>query len=218
MKEVTKTDELRQIRDEVVNLKNSPLYEYREKNNYHAVLGEGDHSAEVMFVGEAPGLNEAKQGRPFCGAAGKVLDELLESIGLPRKDVYITNIVKDRPPGNRDPLPEEIALYAPFLMRQIEVIKPKIIATLGRISMGFIFQVFGLGGELQPISKMHGRAFDAVVSHGPIKIVALYHPAVGTYNPNTKDIMKKDFEIIKELLEGGEEIKKVNEAAQGSIL
>jgi len=202
MSEGTKIEQLRQIRDEVVNLKTSPLYEYRLQNNYHSVLGEGSHDAEVMFVGEAPGLNEAKQGGPFCGAAGRVLDELLASIGLPRKDVYITNIVKDRPPGNRDPLPEEIAFYAPFLMRQIEIIQPKIIVTLGRISMGIIFEKFGLSGELTTISKMHGQAYDAHASYGPIKIVSLYHPAVGTYNPHTIETMKTDFQIIKKLLEG----------------
>lgn len=213
-----RTEALQRIRDEVINLKNSPLYEYRIKNGYHAVLGEGSHNAEVMFVGEAPGLNEAKQGRPFCGAAGKVLDELFESIKMDRKSVYVTNIVKDRPPSNRDPLPEEIALYAPFLMRQVEIIKPKIIVTLGRISMGFIFEAFGLADQLQPISKMHGKAFDAETSYGPIKIVSLYHPAVGTYNPNSKDGMKRDFGIIKKLLEGSVEIKKTDKLEQEKLL
>ena len=200
MTKETKTEQLKQICKEVIDLKRSPLYDYRVKNNYYAVLGEGSHDAKVMFVGEAPGLNEAKQGRPFCGAAGKILDELLESIALPRKDVYITNIVKDRPPSNRDPLPEEIALYAPFLMRQIEIIQPKVIATLGRISMGFTFEKFGLQDKLQLISKLHGEVLDAKASYGPVRIVALYHPAVGTYNPKTIKTMKKDFQIIKKFL------------------
>jgi len=217
MIDTNKMEQLKKIRDEVINLKNSPLYEYRIKNNYHPVLGEGNHNAEVMFVGEAPGLNEAKQGRPFCGAAGRVLDELFESIGMDRKSVYVTNIVKDRPPNNRDPLPEEIALYAPFLMRQIEVIKPKIIATLGRISMGIVFQEFGLQEELQTISKMHGMVFDAKASYVPIKIVALYHPAVGTYNPNTKDAMKRDFLIIKKLTEGAGRVV-TNQPSQEKLL
>ncbi len=199
---MSKTEELKKIRDEVFNLKESPLYEYRVKNGYFPVLGEGSHDAEIMFIGEAPGKNEAKQGRPFCGAAGKVLDELLESIGLPRGDVYITNIVKDRPPGNRDPLPEEIALYAPFLERQIEILKPKVIAILGRISMGYIFNRFGLADQLTAISQMHGKAYDFKAPYGPIKIVALYHPAVGVYNPHSKDMLKKDFAILKELTSG----------------
>src|SRR3989344_9619517 len=123
-----KTEKLRAIRDEVLVLKKSPLYDYRKRNNYYPVIGEGNHDALVMFIGEAPGKNEALKARPFCGAAGKILDELLGSIGVKREDVYITNIVKDRPPENRDPTPEEIGMYAPFLDRQIDIIAPKIIA------------------------------------------------------------------------------------------
>ena len=99
-----RTEELRKIKDEIINAKNSPLYGYRIKNKYFPVIGEGSHNAKIMFIGEAPGKNEAETGRPFCGAAGHVLDELLESIGLNRKEVYITNILKDRPPENRDPI------------------------------------------------------------------------------------------------------------------
>jgi uracil-DNA glycosylase family 4 len=99
-----RTQQLRQIRDEVISLASSPLYAERQKNGVYPVIGEGDHYAKIMFVGEAPGRNEAKTGRPFVGAAGKILDELLVSAGIERKDVYITNIVKDRPPFNRDPL------------------------------------------------------------------------------------------------------------------
>src|SRR3989344_8123108 len=128
MNPVDKTDMLRAIRDEVLALTESPLYSYRVENNYHPVIGEGSHDARVMFIGEAPGKNEALKARPFCGAAGKILDELLGSIGVKREDVYITNIVKDRPPENRDPTPEEIGMYAPFLDRQIDIIAPKIIA------------------------------------------------------------------------------------------
>jgi uracil-DNA glycosylase len=98
-----RTQQLRQIRDEVISLASSPLYAERQKNGVYPVIGEGDHYAKIMFVGEAPGRNEAKTGRPFVGAAGKILDELLVSAGIERKDVYITNIVKDRPPFNRDP-------------------------------------------------------------------------------------------------------------------
>ena len=138
-----KTDQLRDIRDEVLRLKTSPLYRERVKNKVFPVIGEGSHDAAIMFVGEAPGKNEAEQGRPFCGAAGRVLDELLASVDIPRKEVYITNIVKDRPPNNRDPLPPEIELYAPFLDQQIEVIKPRVIATLGRFSMAYIMDRYG---------------------------------------------------------------------------
>src|SRR5687768_17220991 len=112
-----KSGELKRIKDEVLALSTSPLFEYRKSNGYFPVIGEGDHDAKIMFIGEAPGENEAKTGKPFCGRAGKVLDDLLNSVGIDREDVYVTNIVKDRPPKNRDPLPEEIELYAPFLDR-----------------------------------------------------------------------------------------------------
>lgn len=196
---MSKTDKLRKIRDEVWDLKKSPLYKYRKKNNYYPVLGEGNHSAKIIFTGEAPGKNEAETGRPFCGRAGEILDELLESIKIPRKEVYITNIVKDRPQSNRDPLPEEIEIYSPFLLRQIDIIQPKIIATLGRFSMNFIMEKFGLEDELRPISQIHGKVYNAKTSFGEVKIIPLYHPAVAIYNPNTKEELIKDFKILKEL-------------------
>ena len=193
----SKTDLLKQIKDEVLNLKKSPLYSYRTENKYFPVIGEGSHDAKIMFVGEAPGRNEAKTGRPFCGTAGKVLDELLVHVGIKRADVYITNIVKDRPQENRDPTQEEIDIYGPFLDRQVDILKPKVVCALGRYAMGYIMQKFGLGDKMEAISKMHGKAFDAKTSYGPIKVVCLYHPCVAVYNPNRKDELKKDFEILK---------------------
>ncbi len=189
---------MREIRDEVLNLKESPLYEYRTRNKYYPVLGEGNHDAGIMFVGEAPGKNEAQTGKPFCGAAGRILDELLEHIGVSRADVYVTNIVKDRPPENRDPLPSEIAVYGPYLDKQIEIIQPKVIATLGRFSMKYIMEKFGLGEDLGPISQIHGKVFETETSFGKIKIVPLYHPAVAIYNANSKEELKKDFKILKQ--------------------
>jgi len=150
---VNATEALKKIKDEIINLKNSPLCLERIKNKVFPVIGEGDHGAKIMFIGEAPGKNEAETGRPFCGRSGKLLDEFLASINIPRESVYITNIVKDRPPKNRDPLPEEIEIYAPFLDRQIEIIKPKIIATLGRFSMQYIMNRYGLSSELLPSVK-----------------------------------------------------------------
>ncbi len=194
-----RTELLRKIRDEVVAFQGSPLYEYRARNKNFPVIGQGNHFAKIMFIGEGPGRNEAKTGRPFCGTAGRVLDELLESAGIKREDVYITNIVKDRPPSNRDPSPEEIEAYGPFLDRQIEIIKPKIIATLGRFSMQYIMEKFGLAGQLGPISRMHGRSFDAEASYGKIRIVPLYHPAVAIYNPNTKETLKEDFSVLTKI-------------------
>ncbi len=192
-----RSEQLRKIRDEVWDLKDSPLYEERVKNKAYPVIGEGSHFAKIMFIGEAPGRNEAETGRPFCGAAGKILDELLESIGIKREDVYITNVVKDRPPFNRDPLPEEIDIYAPFLDRQIELIQPKVVATLGRFSMAYIMKKFGLEAKLESISKIHGQVFNASASYGEIKVAPLYHPAVAVYNVQSKEVLKKDFEVLK---------------------
>ena len=191
---------MKQIRDEVLNLKDSPLYQERVQNKYYPVIGQGDHGATIMFVGEAPGKNEAMTSVPFCGTAGKILDEFLQSIDLPRGSVYITNIVKDRPPGNRDPLPEEIKMYGPFLDRQIDIIQPKVIATLGRFSMAYIMEKFGLLSELDSISRIHGRVFPAQSSYGTVQIVPLYHPAAAIYNPATKEVQKKDFQVVKQFM------------------
>lgn len=195
---------MRKIKDEVVALKNSPLYKFRIGNKNLPVIGEGSHFSKIMFIGEAPGRNEAATGKPFCGRAGKILDELLNSVGIKRSEVYVTNIVKDRPPQNRDPLPEEIEIYGPFLDRQIEIIQPKVIATLGRYSMSYIMPKFPAKGgsasgdiKLEPIGRVHGKVYDAEASYGPIKIIPFYHPAVAVYNSHTLDQLKKDFEILK---------------------
>jgi uracil-DNA glycosylase len=195
-----KFEEMKKIRDEIMDLKESPLYKERVENKVFPVIGEGSHDAKIMFIGEAPGKNEAQTGRPFCGAAGKVLDELLEHINLNRKDVYVTNVVKDRPTNNRDPLPEEIKIYSPFLDRQIEIIQPKVIATLGRFSMDYIMKKFNLDKELDVISKIHGKEFETTTSYGTIFIIPLYHPAVGIYNRNQIPELKKDFEILKKFV------------------
>ena len=192
-----KTTKLKEIRDEVLDFKTSPLYTYRTENKFHPVLGEGNHNAQIVFIGEAPGKNEAIQGRPFCGAAGKILDELLESINLDRKEVYITNIVKDRPPENRDPLPSEIEAYGPFLDKQLSIIQPKVIATLGRFSMVYIMERADLAFETVPISQAHGRAFNGKLDYGEVTIIPLYHPAAAIYNRELKKTLLEDFKIIK---------------------
>jgi len=196
-----KTEELRKIKEEILVLETSPLYAERVKGKAFPVIGEGSHNAEIMFVGEAPGKNEAETGRPFCGRSGKLLDEFLASINVSRESVYITNIVKDRPPKNRDPLPEEIEVYAPFLDRQIEIIKPKIIATLGRFSMQYIMNRYELSSELGPISDMHGRVFETIMPWGDrVKVVPLYHPAVAIYNQHSKATLMEDFKVLKTLI------------------
>ncbi len=195
-----RTELLRVIRDEVINLIDSPLYRYRTENKYFPVLGQGSHEAKIMFIGEAPGRNEAMTGRPFCGAAGKILDELLKSIGLAREEVYVTNIVKDRPPENRDPTPEEITVYAPFLDRQLETLKPRVIATLGRYSMQYIMAKAGLGHELKPISALHGKEFEGELPYGEVHIIPLYHPAAAIYTRANLPTHFKDFEALKKYL------------------
>jgi len=190
---------LRKIKDEVLGLKESFLCQERIKNGVFPVLGEGSHYAEIMFVGEAPGKNEAASGRPFCGSSGKILDELLEYVSLDRKNVYVTNIVKDRPPLNRDPRLEEIDLYASFLDRQISIIKPKIVVALGRFSMEYLMKRFGLENELDSISKIHGKIFEMKTDYGKAKFIPLYHPAVALYNAKEKDTLKKDFEVLVKL-------------------
>ncbi len=188
------------IRDEMVDFRNSPLFEYRTKNGYFPVVGEGSHFARVMFIGEAPGETEAKTGKPFCGASGRVLDECFAHIAMPRLDAYVTNIVKDRPPNNRDPELDEILLYSPFLDRQIEIIQPTVIATLGRFSMDYIMKKFNRGTDLRAISKIHGQVFEAETAYGKIKILPLYHPAATIYNRATREDLFKDFEILKSLI------------------
>ena len=195
-----RTEQLHKIKDEVLALKDSPLYIERIKNKVFPVIGEGSHYAKIMFIGEAPGKNEALTGRPFVGAAGKFLNELLSSVKINREDVYITNIVKDRPPFNRDPLPEEIEIYGPFLDRQVDIIQPEIIATLGRFSMDYIMRKFKLFDKLGSIGQLHGNVFESEASYGKIKIVPLYHPAASIYNNSLKETLKIDFQVLKKLI------------------
>jgi len=193
-------EDLRKIKNEVLSCKKCSLHKERVKNRFYPVVGEGNHQAKIMFVGEAPGLQEAKTGRPFCGVAGKILDELLESSGIKRENVYITNILKDRPPQNRDPQPEEIKACTPYLERQIEIIKPEIICPLGRYSMNFLMERFGLEDQIEGISKIHGRLFKSKSLFQDVAIIPFYHPAVATYNPNMKKVFEEDFKILKTII------------------
>lgn len=194
-----KDKKLKEIKDELIEAKDAPLYGYRTQNKYVPVIGQGNHDAAIMFIGEAPGKNEALTGRPFCGAAGKILDELLASVNINRDDVYITNIVKDRPPENRDPFPDEIEYYSPYLDRQINIIQPKVIATLGRFSMVYIMNKLGLSEKTEPISLAHGKHFTATTSYGKVDIVPLYHPAASIYNRELRETLKQDFQVLKKL-------------------
>ena len=155
------------------------------------VFGEGDINCGVLFIGEAPGMNEDRLKRPFVGRGGQLLDRMIEGIGWKRADVYITNIVKRRPPDNRDPLPEEIEAYKPYLTRQIEIINPKIVATLGRFSMNYFLPE-------AKITRDHGRVF---LVNGRV-IFPLFHPAAALRNPHMMDDLKEDFKKLPAIVKG----------------
>ena len=155
-----------------------------------AVPGEGPENADIMFIGEAPGFHEDQQGRPFVGAAGRFLEELLASIELKRTDVYIANVIKCRPPGNRDPLPEEMEACKPFLDRQIELVQPKIVVTLGRFSMARAF-------PKARISHIHGQPRKI----GGIVYYPMYHPAAALHQPSLRRTVEDDMSRIPELIQ-----------------
>ena len=146
------------------------------------VMGEGNVDAEIVFIGEAPGKNEDEQGRPFVGAAGKFLNEMLETAGLKREDVYITNIVKYRPPNNRDPEPDEKEAFWPYLLRQLKVIQPALVVTLGRHSMEYFL-------PSQKISAIHGQP----KRNGDLVVMPLFHPAAALYNGGMRETLIEDF-------------------------
>ncbi len=196
-----KRDLLLEIKDDVINLHQSPLYTERVNSGSFPVIGEGNHDAQIMFIGEAPGAQEAKTGKPFCGSAGKILTEMLEEININREDVYITNILKDRPPHNRDPLPQEIEIYTPFLNRQINIIQPKVIVSLGRFSAQYIMNKFGLSKHIKPISTLHGNYFSTSTDYGTIKILILMHPAIVIYNRSKQKTLQEGFMILKNILQ-----------------
>ncbi len=158
------------------------------------VFGEGNPDTKVYFLGEAPGYYEDKQGRPFVGLAGKLLDQLIVAIGLTREDVYISNVVRFRPPGNRDPEPMELAAFAPYVDEEIEIIDPAVIVTLGRFSMGkFIPDV--------KISQVHGKAFKVDFEGKQVLVLPMYHPAAALRSTGVLNMLKNDFMLIKKALE-----------------
>jgi DNA polymerase len=199
--EITRQAKLEAIAKELENLTDSPLYSYRTENKYLPVPGEGSPYASIMLIGEAPGEWEAKSGRPFVGASGRLLDSLLQSIGLRRADVYITNVVKDRPPDNRQPTAPEIRLYTPFLQQQIAIIQPRVIATLGRFAMEFLFDFLQMPQKGQKISQMHGQSLEAQAAYGKVTVVPLYHPAVALYTAAQRETLTADFQVLRKLAE-----------------
>lgn len=189
-----KEELMKKLEEKIRNCQKCPLGKLRT----NAVPGAGSYDARVMFVGEAPGYWEDQKGLPFVGRAGKLLDELLAEIGLTREEVYITNIVKCRPPENRDPTDEEIKACSPYLDKQIDIIRPKVIVPLGRHSMSYILRKFGF--EPEPISKIHGKAFEAHTLFGKIVIMPMYHPAAALYKPPIREELRRGFQKLKELI------------------
>jgi len=182
----SKVGELRRISEEVEACSKCPLHLTRKR----AVPGEGNPNAEVMLIGEAPGEVEDETGRPFVGAAGKLLNSLLQDIGVDRSSLYITNVVKCRPPNNRDPTDEEINACKPYLIRQIAVVRPRRIVTLGRHSTRVIL---GLGGlRVSEISRVRGRVFRVTIAGVEVEVYPTYHPAAALYNPSIKGVLKED--------------------------
>jgi len=184
-------DSKEKIEKEIKMCKKCPLHKTRK----NAVPGEGGNRKRIMFIGEAPGRREDELGRPFVGAAGKFLDELLDSIGLGREDVYITNIVKCRPPGNRDPTELEIKICSPYLDRQINILDPRIICPLGRFSAKYILEKYGF--EMESISKVQGKIYRA----DKILILPMYHPAAALYHQYLKQELRKSFNVLKNIIE-----------------
>ncbi len=163
------------------------------------VFGVGNPHADLMFVGEAPGFHEDKQGVPFVGQAGKLLDKLLGGIGLERSEVYIANVLKCRPPGNRDPQPDEIESCEPHLFRQIELIQPRVVATLGNFATKL------LSGKPTGITRVHGQDQEVTLGGNRVLLYPLYHPAAALYTPAMLNVLQEDFRRIPELM-GREEI------------
>ena len=158
------------------------------------VFGSGNADADLMFVGEAPGKNEDEQGLPFVGQAGKLLDRLLGEIGLTRADVFIANVLKCRPPGNRDPHPEEIENCQDYLLRQVELIEPRVICTLGNFATKL------LRGDPTGITRVHGREEVRVVGNRAVRLYPIFHPAAALYTPANVEVLRLDFARLPELL------------------
>lgn len=195
-----KENRLIAVAEMLCNDPQAPLYLHRQTNNYKLVFGEGNPDARVMFIGEAPGKDEALTGRPFVGRAGRMLDSLLDGIAVRREDTYIANIIKDRPPDNRAPLKDEIAYYVPFLVQQIEIVQPEIIATLGRYAMDFILKHFNLRSAGQTIGELHGEPIKIGGATPPMTLLPLYHPAAVFYNRQLEPALKTDIQLLGKLL------------------
>ncbi len=187
-----KTDLLK-LKEHVENCKKCDLWKGRNK----AVFGEGDENAEVMLIGLGPGYNEDQQGRPFVGAAGKLLDKLLALAGLKREEVYIANVIKSYLPDNK-PKKEQIAACTPYLDKQVEIIKPKTIVLLGNVAVKYVFEKFKL--PKAPMRDIHVKPFSVASLFLKAKVIPMYHPAAALRNPGLRSTIEEDWEKIKDVL------------------
>jgi len=179
-------EEFLKLVEEVKKCSKCRLYKTRK----NVVVGDGPINSLIMLVGEAPGYWEDQQGKPFVGAAGKFLNKLLDLAGLDRGKVYITNVVKCRPPGNREPKPDEIEACKPYLDKQLNLIQPKIVCALGNFATSYLLQKYGF--PIQSMGKIHGKIFETK----NLKIIPLYHPATALYKPPMKKVLEEDWKTI----------------------
>ena len=187
---VTRAGSLAALAEQVARCTRCPLHATRT----NAVFGAGHPDADLMFVGEAPGFHEDQQGLPFVGQAGKLLERLLAGTGLTRADVYIANVLKSRPPGNRDPMPDEISACEGYLFRQVELIQPKVVATLGNFATKL------LSGRPHGITRVHGQEQETTLGGRRVLLYPLYHPAAALYTPAMLKVLESDFARLPELL------------------
>ncbi|MFP4045842.1 MAG: type-4 uracil-DNA glycosylase [Candidatus Aenigmatarchaeota archaeon] len=188
-------EKMKELEEKTRECKRCKLHEDRT----NAVPGEGSYEAGIMFIGEAPGRQEDLEGRPFVGRAGDILDDLLEKIGLERNEVYIANILKCRPPRNRDPKKEEIKKCTPYLDKQIQLLDPRIIVPLGNFAAKYILEKYNF--EKKSIGKVHGEVYEVSNLKGRVTIVPQYHPAAATYDPSKKDVLEEDFKGVERKIE-----------------
>ena len=185
---------MKEIAKKIRECKRCPLH----KTITYKVIGRGSLKPKILFVGESPGYNEDIQGKAFVGEAGKVLDLLLDSINLDRNDIYITNVLKCHPPKNHNPTQTEIAACIQYLHKQIEILKPEIVVTLGKFATREVFNKFSL--PFTQISELHGKVFNVQTLFLKTKIIPLFHPSAACYRPEMLDILKQDFKKLEDLI------------------
>lgn len=204
-----KEELLKEVEDKILSEMECPL----KSAATNLVFGKGNPDAKILFIGEAPGANEDKVGKPFVGRAGQELDKLLGTIGLSLVDVYIANILKYRPPKNRDPKPDEIARHTPYLIEQIEIIQPEVILTLGNFSTKFVLSKFSVEemNRIEGVGSLHGKSRLITVGEHTWTVVPMYHPAAMLYRPQLREVIERDFKKIEKLIGSVKSVKKLDE-------